>query len=286
MITLRQLAKAYRRPYFWWLLAGIGLLIFIGCSQLQQQIADSAATERQTLRIGYAIEPPYAYLDEQQRVTGESPETARQIAALLGISELQWVQLPFAELIPALQNRQIDMIASGLFINRDRQQRVRFTLPTLKVYPGLLVAADKQADFSSDFQENLSAERRFVVIDGSVEAAKLSQLKQPVDKLTVSDLPAALAALKQDDGDTLLLSLPTLRNVAKQHTGFAVIELDTDAAQRLPADYVAFAFHRNDNNLFTAWNHELLAWLGSESHLQTVAPFGFSRQDIHSAYPR
>ena len=234
----------------------------------------------QTVRIGYAIEPPYAYMDSQQRVTGESPESARQIASALGIDNIEWVELPFAELIPALQNRQIDLIASGLFINRQRQQQVRFTVPTIKVYPGLLMAADNKADLSNDFLENLKADRRFVVIDGSVEAAKLAQLEQPVNSLTVKDLPAAIDQLKPEKNNALLLSLPTLQMLANLNENFQVIPLNTESSQRLSPDYVAFAFHRDDVDLFSAWNAAMQKWIGSEQHLETIAPFGFGRQDI------
>jgi polar amino acid transport system substrate-binding protein len=48
----------------------------------------------------------------------------------------------------------------------------------------------------------------------------------------------------------------------------------------LPADYVAFAFHRDDAALFTAWNAVMRDWVGSQQHLDTIAPFGFDRQDV------
>lgn len=233
-----------------------------------------------TLRIGYAIEPPYAFKDPQQRVTGESPESARQIARRFGIEDIQWVELAFNQLIPALRNRQIDMIAAGLFISRQRQQHVRFSVPALQVYPGLLARADKAPNISSDLLENINAGLRFVVMAGSVEAANLAQLDLPVNSLTVSDLTAAIDSLNNDASDALLLSLPTLKLLANRQTNFRVIELNTEAIQRLSADYVAFAFNRKDSELFTAWNRAMQPWVGSDSHIQTIRPFGFDWHDI------
>lgn len=262
------------------LLAIVAIGLFFGFQSNQSQLENTNQLNWQKLRIGYTIEPPYAFKDKQQRVTGESPVSARQIADLLSIKRIQWVELPFSQLIPALQNRQIDMIASGLFISRERQQQVRFSLPTLKVYPGLLALADKVPQINSDLQKNIDAGLQFVVIDGSVEAAKLAQLKQPVNSLTVTDIPAALESLNHDDSDALLLSLPTLQMLANANKAFRVVELDTEARQRLPADYVAFAFHRDDTELFTAWNQAMQLWLGSDSHIQAIRPFGFDRHDI------
>lgn len=278
---IKGLSRVHQRRYIWLVLAiSLCVIIFFGYGHFQQVMPFAPETQRQSIRIGYAIEPPYAYLNEQQRVTGESPETARQIADILGIKDITWVALPFAQLIPALQNRQIDLIASGLFISRERQQHVRFSLPTLKVYPGLLVPADSQQSFSTDFQENLAAELRFVVIDGSVEAAKLAQLNSPVNSLTVSDLAAALDSLQYAGSDALLLSVPTLQWLTGIDDKYQLIKLDSEASKRLPADYVAFAFHRDDAALFTAWNAVMRDWVGSQQHLDTIAPFGFDRQDV------
>ena len=263
-----------------WLPVSIVLLLLLAFGLYQQQMNAAGQPQWQKLRIAYAIEPPYAFLDENQRVTGESSESARQIAAMLGVKDIEWLQLPFAELIPALQNRQVDLIAAGMFINRQRQNQVRFSIPTLQVYPGLLVPADSTLRFSSDFQENLTAGRRFVVIEGSVEAAKLANLQPAADYQTVSDLPAAIDKLNHHLSDALLLSLPTLQTLAAGQPQFRVIALDTEVSERLPADYVAFAFNRQDTDLLLAWNQAMQQWLGSEDHLQTISRFGFDQQDI------
>lgn len=263
-----------------WLPVIIVLILLMAFGVYQQQMNADDQLQWQKLRIAYAIEPPYAFLDENQRVTGESPESARQIAAMLGVKEIEWQQLPFADLIPALQNRQVDLIAAGMFINRQRQNQVRFSIPTLRVYPGLLVLAESTLRFSSNFQENLTAGHRFVVIEGSVEATNLGNLQPAADYQTVSDLAAAIDKLNHHLSDAILLSLPTLQTLAAGQSQFRVIPLDTEVSERLPADYVAFAFNRQDTDLLLAWNQAMQQWLGSEDHLQTIRRFGFDQQDI------
>ena len=281
MINLRKLTATLKQGRTrLWLAAVIVLLLLLAFGLYQQQMNAAAKPQWPKLRIAYAIEPPYAFVDENQRVTGESPESARQIAAMIGVTDIEWLQLPFAELIPALQNRQVDLIAAGMFINRQRQNQVRFSIPTLQVYPGLLVPADSTLRFSSDFQENLTAGRRFVVIEGSVEAAKLANLQPAADYQTVNDLPAAIERLNSHRSDALLLSLPTIQTLAASQPQFQVIALDTEASERLPADYVGFAFHRQNTDLLHAWNQAMQQWLGSEDHLQTISRFGFDQQDI------
>jgi ABC-type amino acid transport substrate-binding protein len=55
------------------------------------------------IRIAYAVEAPYAFVTEEGRVTGESPEIARRAAARLGIRRVVWRQMEFDELLPELE---------------------------------------------------------------------------------------------------------------------------------------------------------------------------------------
>ncbi|NTV62864.1 MAG: transporter substrate-binding domain-containing protein, partial [Oscillochloris sp.] len=92
-----------------------------------------------TIRIGYAVEAPFAFLAPGDVVTGESPEVARAVVQRLGITQITWVQTDFDQLIPELEEGRFDLIAAGMFITPDRAQRVAFSQPTFHVKQGLLV---------------------------------------------------------------------------------------------------------------------------------------------------
>lgn len=64
------------------------------------------------IRIGYAIEAPYAFLRADGEVTGESPEVARRVVARLGIPHIEWRLAEFSELISELEDGRIDVIAA------------------------------------------------------------------------------------------------------------------------------------------------------------------------------
>ena len=84
------------------------------------------------VRIGYAVEAPYAYLADG-RVTGESPEVARAIFARLGIDSLVWVQQDFGALIDDLRRGRFDVIAAWMFITPERERQIAFSVPTFCV---------------------------------------------------------------------------------------------------------------------------------------------------------
>ena len=89
-----------------------------------------------SIRIGYAVEPPYAFLKPGGGVTGESPEVAKKIVARLGIARIEWRQSEFDLLVDELESDRIDVIASGMFITSERAARVRFSEPTFHVLQG------------------------------------------------------------------------------------------------------------------------------------------------------
>jgi Bacterial extracellular solute-binding proteins, family 3 len=92
-----------------------------------------------TIRIGYAVEAPYAFLKPGGEVTGESPKVAKQIVARPGIRRIEWRQSEFGSLISGLESGRFDVIAAGMFITPERAQRVSFSEPTFHVQQGLLV---------------------------------------------------------------------------------------------------------------------------------------------------
>ena len=86
-----------------------------------------------SLRVGFAVEAPYAYVDAQGQVTGEAPEIFRLMAQRLGIERIDWIRMDFASLLPELQLGRIDAIAAGMFVTPERQRLAAFTRPTAAV---------------------------------------------------------------------------------------------------------------------------------------------------------
>jgi len=86
-----------------------------------------------TIRIGYAVEAPYAFLKPGGEVTGESPEVAKVIVGRLGIRHIEWRQSEFGSLISGLEAGRFDVIAAGIFITPERARRISFSEPTFHV---------------------------------------------------------------------------------------------------------------------------------------------------------
>lgn len=234
------------------------------------------------LRVGYAVEAPYAWVGADGHVTGESPASALRIAARLGLPRVEWVQVPFDQLIPALRQRRFDMVAAGLFITEARRALVRFSDPTVRVMPGLLVASGNPKAVRSYRDALRPGGPRIAALSGSVEQSRLKSLGvADAQLLVVPDAQAGRAAVAGGVAAALALSLPALRQMAQGLPGAFDVLADPDAA----ADRVGFAFHPDDAALQQAWNAAQAGWVGGEEQRRMLAALGLPAADIVAAAP-
>lgn len=236
-----------------------------------------------TLRVGYAVEPPYAWVDGQGRILGEAPELAQRVAQHLGATRIEWVQTEFAALIPGLQQGRFDVVAAGMFITPERARVLRFSRPTLRVAagwlsqrPGTVTGLDHAAAVA---QPHL----RIAALAQSVELQRLRDLQLPAARLIeVPDARAGAAAVLAGRADALALSWPTVRHLAAGAHG----RLLAEPARRPQGDapgslaYTAFEFRLADAALARAWDAALGPLLGDAEHLALLARLGLGPDDL------
>lgn len=236
------------------------------------------------VRIGYAVEPPYAMISTKGRITGESPELARLVAARMGIKRIEWIQTSFDALIADLEEGRFDLIAAGMFITPERTNAVIFSEPSLRVTPGLLVRADNPG-MPRAYDTIISAPNvRIAALAGSVEERQLLAGGLPAARLlSVPDAVAGRSAVESGAADALALSLPTIRAMARARPGtLDALPVETGPSGNHPETgfYVAFAFSPKHDKLRRAWNAAQAEIIGSPAHLQAIAPFGFDASSL------
>jgi len=237
------------------------------------------------VRIGYAVEAPYAFLDSAGNVTGESPELARIVAKKLGFQRVIWRQVEFAHLLDELQAGRIDIVASGMFETSERSRVVNFSHYTFRVREGLLVPRGNPRRIHSYKQALKLGNVKIAVISGAVEETLLRRLGFTEKQLLcVPDALTGFSALKARVVDGLALSSPTVNWMAAQSQlggikSTAQFEATTDSSDNITG-YGAFAFRKEDRRLLDAWNSVLKDYVGSREHLALVSKFGFSELEL------
>lgn len=238
-----------------------------------------------TVRVGYAVEAPFAFLKADGEVTGESPEVAKQIVARLGIPRIEWYLVEFGSLISALEAGRIDVIAAGMFITRERVQSVRFSEPSLHVRQGLLTAKGNPRQIHSYEQVLAQPSLKIAVLSGAVEEDLLRRIGLPEHQLvTVPDALTGRAAVESGVADGLALSAPTVRWLALRgqlsNTEAAEPFYQPGLALEGRLGFVAFAFRKADRRLCSAWNAALNTFIGTPEHLALISEFGLTEADL------
>jgi polar amino acid transport system substrate-binding protein len=115
---------------------------------------------------------------------------------------------------------------------------------------------------------------------GSVELgyARDSGVKD-AQLLQVPDTNAQMQAVRARRADAAAGTALTMKGLASKTDG------QLEALPRFVDDpkhtgYGALAFRPEDTDLRDAVNKQLAAWLGTEDHLKTVAPFGFDKSNL------
>ena len=242
-----------------------------------------AATERirrtGSIRIGYAVEPPFAFMDTQGKITGESPEVATAIWKHLGINRIEWVQADFGSLIPLLRAGRIDQIASGLFIRPERQKLVAFTHASACLEPALLVRKGNPLNLHSyeDFASRPGA--KLAVLAGAVEgddAAMAGVAAACIIKYPHPDI--AIQGIRNTLVDGLALSGPSIQQLVQQYSDME--QALPFHAGSTPPGCGAFAFRKDDTQLRDQFDSVLKTFIGTAEHLELIRPFGFTEKNI------
>lgn len=122
-----------RRLPFIVALVALMMLMFIGDTPIQAQ-------EKKYIAGIEAAFPPWAYI-EAGKAKGFAVDAVREIAKLEGF-KVEFKDLPWPSLVPALAAGKIDMLVTGLTVTRERDKRIDFTIPWWELNQEVVVKKD------------------------------------------------------------------------------------------------------------------------------------------------
>jgi polar amino acid transport system substrate-binding protein len=267
---------------------GIGLAVIVGLSiivRLQQDQSLRRLQQVGVIRIGYASEPPYAFLSTDGEVTGEFPEAAKRLVADLKIERISWIETNFDALIPELESGRFDVIAAGLCMTPERAQRVAFSIPLVHVQQSLLVRDGNPHQLTAYADAQREPKIKLAAIAGSTEEQLLYRLGLNDDQLiVVPDARTGKRTVAEEIAHGLALTAPTIRWMVRHDqqgaTAMAEPFRQTEAGVTGDSNLCGFAFRQEERALRTAWNRSLRAWMKSADHLDLLKTFGFLVQEL------
>lgn len=234
---------------------------------------DKMVLKKGSIRIGYSIEPPYSYVNEDGTVNGLCPVIASEICESMGIQKIEWKLMEFGSLIESLNEGEIDVIAAGMFINENRNSLANFSEIIFKVQPGVLVLVDDSLNV-----DNL----KIAVLKGSVEKQLLESTRNK--DIKIMEFPDALTAklaVKNGVADGLLLSSPSLRWMIAEDSIFKVLSpFFLNDIELINYGKGGFVFRKNDIEFLQEWNRAQTKVMKNLTYRKSMGIFKFSNLEI------
>ncbi len=124
---LAKRPKARSRPYHVLVIAV--MVLALGCTG---GIGRPAFLDQPPLRVGVAPTYQPVIFEQDGVIVGIEADLARALGQVLG-RPIAFERYLFSELIDALERGEIDVIMSGMSVTPEREERVRFVTPYMKV---------------------------------------------------------------------------------------------------------------------------------------------------------
>jgi ABC-type amino acid transport substrate-binding protein len=193
--------------------AGAAGLLDVASGVAADQKAAAVATIKPPaeLKVGITTNYPPVAFQENGKVLGIEADLARLLGEQLP-TKIEFVQLDWEELWPALRDKKIDVVMSGVSVTQRRSERVTFTQPYLSVGQMALV---RKADMGTLSEPNaMNQPGRRIGVERSTTGEAYA--RHHLDKATVvtfDSIDPGLAALRGGKVDYFIHDAPTVWRV-------------------------------------------------------------------------
>ncbi len=155
------------------------------------------------LRVGTAANvPPLAMRDRAGKLIGLEIDLVRALGGAMNL-KVRFIELAFAELLPALERGEVDLAIAGLTMTAERNARVAFAGPYFVSGTSVLSKAPELVDVEDAAALN-APERRFAALEASTGARFVTQHMPTAKLVTVADNDAGVALVLNDEVDALI----------------------------------------------------------------------------------
>lgn len=240
------------------------------------------AKNSKNIKVGFANEAPWAFLDEKGELTGYAPAVARAVLKKLGIEKIEGEVTDFDSLIDNARAKKYAFVAAGMFINPERCKTSDFAIPDYQVGSAFMVPKGNPKNITK-FEDITKAKVKIATLGGAVEngyakeAGVSSNLIEPMAKQ--DDI---LRAVENGDvyGAAILDVTAEWLVKGRPDAGLEVTESFQFGEK---PDVGTFNFRMEDDAFREEFNKELLALHKSGEWLQLAEPFGLT--EANDTYP-
>ncbi len=164
----------------------------------------------ETLRIGMSgSQPPFNVHNRDGDLIGMEVDIANLLAGAMNV-ELEIVEKPFGDLLPALEKGEVDLVMSQVTATLERNRRVAFVGPYYISGKSLLTKSSTLAAIK-DTQEIDRQGMRIATLKGSTGETFVTRRAPKAQLTTTKDYEEAVDLLLNDKVDAFLADAPIIR---------------------------------------------------------------------------
>ena len=195
------------------LLLAVATVLLAGCQSLSWPQGDGHPPRLQRiltsgeLRVGISgNQPPLNMRSRSGNIIGLEIELVQALASSMGL-RAALVQKPFAELLPALEQGDVDLVISGMTITPERNARVAFAGPYLISGKSVLSKSRRIASVETPGELN-DPSRTYAALAGSTSEAFVKDILPRARLVPTTDYDDAVALVLGDEVDALVADYP------------------------------------------------------------------------------
>ena len=238
------------RPALLWVALSLLAIGVIGCAGGLRGDGPSGPP----LRVGVSPDYPPVIFERDGHFLGIEADLARRAGDALD-RPIEFVRIPFVDLIDALEAGEVDVLMSGLSITPERAARVQFTLPYMEVGQLALIRARDIARFGR-LRYLRRAGARVGYERGTTGESYVADALPFAQSFGFDSVEAGLRSLRADRIDYFVHDAPTVWQVAG-----SLEHRDLHGLYRpLTEEELAWAVRRDDGQLRAVLDATLAHW--------------------------
>ena len=254
MVIKKTKIHAWFQPVFL-----LTLVICLGCATTgnEETVVQPVVPQENILQVGVTPTSPPTIFYENDRVVGLEVDFANALAESMG-KKARFVILGWKDLIPALLEKRIDIIMSGMSITEMRESRISFTSPYLNAGQMALVRMPDLQFFPTE-DAIKKTQSRVGFIEGTTGEFLVAQdFPLTNRKIPFPSSSRAVQALSEERIDIFIDDAPVIwwKAATQEKAGLARIPII------LTEEQLAWGVRKDDPELLKAANLFLETWKG------------------------
>ncbi len=233
------------------------IFLIFGCAATggSYPAANPAIPNDRVLRVGVTANAPPLIFRKGEKIQGLEADLAQELGASLGKS-VQFVDLKWEDLIPALLDNKIDIIMSGLSVTKLRKVRVAFTEPYLNSGLKAMIRGKDVSKYPSLIMFKYISETRVGVEKGTTADFLVQKVFRNTERVLISSPEKAARALVKEKIDVFIHDAPVIWWLAAEKESDGIIPVP----KFLTREDIAWAVRHEDKELLDSANTFISKW--------------------------